>query len=150
MRAVELGLGAPTGCLTELSVPNSSELRLNHYPQIDIQEMTTGNAARAWPHTDSGVISLLLQDEVGGLEFEDRQNSSSFIRLSSNGSMEMIVNVADTLERWTNGVLRAGLHRVNNPEMQAVRGMVASRRDFLSFSFQRLMRMPRLGPYLIL
>ena len=108
--------------------------------------MTTGNVARAWPHTDSGVISLLLQDEVGGLELEDRQNPSSFIRLSSNGTMEMIVNVADTLERWTNGVLRAGLHRVNNPENASGKGHGSIEERFFVVLFFKANENASLGP----
>ena len=30
---------------------------------------------------------------------------------------DIVVNVADTLERWTNGVVRAGIHRVVPPNM---------------------------------
>ena len=135
MQALELGLGTPTGCFTDRSTPDSSELRLNYYPQVDVQELKAGDARRVWPHTDSGVISLLLQDQVGGLEFEDRQNAGVFLPISSNHPTDMIINVADTLERWTNGALRAGLHHVSTSDdtRNKKHGIVAARSSIVFF-----------------
>ena len=116
MQALELGLSLPSGCLTERCIPDASESRLNHYPEVDMQELNSGNTRRIWPHTDIGLISLLLQDGVGGLEVEDRGNPGSFLPVTSDQPTEMVVNVGDTLERWTNGVLKAGLHHVSTPE----------------------------------
>ena len=135
MQALEIGLGAPDGCFTKRVDRDSSELRLNYYPQVDIQEFKTGRARRIWPHTDSGLITLLLQDDVGGLEFEDQQNPGTFLPLPSTTRTEMVVNVADTLERWTNGTLRAGLHQVNPSDEMGDRegGRVAPRSSIVFF-----------------
>ena len=57
---------------------------------------------------------MLLQDEVGGPEIEYRKHPHAFIPLPLNPN-EMIVNVSDTLLRWTNDVLKAGIHRVTVP-----------------------------------
>ena len=137
MQALEIGLGTPDGCFTKRIDRDSSELRLNYYPRVDIQELETGRARRIWPHTDSGLMSLLLQDDVGGLEFEDRQNPGAFIPLSSTTRTEMVVNVADTLERWTNGTLRAGLHQVNTSgEMGDRKGGGVAPRSSIVFFFR--------------
>ena len=116
MQALESGLKIPSGCFTERCIPDSSELRLNHYPEVNMQELNSGRTRRIWPHTDTGLISLLLQDRVGGLELEDRQNPGAFLPASSEDPTDMIVNVGDTLERWTNGVLKAALHHVSTPD----------------------------------
>ena len=135
MQALELGLGIPSGCFAERTTLDSSELRLNYYPQADMQEFETGSARRIWPHTDTGLITLLLQDDVGGLEFEDRQNPATFLPITSSDPTDMVVNIADTLERWTNGVLRAGLHHVTtSPNMRnKADGSIAARSSIVYF-----------------
>ncbi|KAI4160349.1 MAG: hypothetical protein LQ342_005845 [Letrouitia transgressa] len=118
MEALEVGLGLPSGAFLErmTHAGNASEMRLNHYPAIDVGEIKGGRVSRIWPHFDLGVITLLFQDEVGGLEFEDRASNGNFQRVSCERSTEMVVNVSETLQRWTNGHVPAGLHRVNVPE----------------------------------
>ena len=119
MAALETGLSVPTGTFNRLIThsANASELRLNHYPAIDLAELKTGTVSRIWPHFDLGVITLLFQNRVSGLEFEDRQHGGEdkFLRVDSDDPCEMIVNVSETLQRWTNGRLLAGLHRVGLP-----------------------------------
>ena len=119
MAALETGLSVPTGTFNRLIThsANASELRLNHYPAIDLAELKTGTVNRIWPHFDLGVITLLFQNRVSGLEFEDRQHGgdNKFFRIGSDDPCEMIVNVSETLQRWTNGKLPAGLHRVGLP-----------------------------------
>ncbi|KAK3176211.1 hypothetical protein OEA41_007534 [Lepraria neglecta] len=137
MRALELGLGIPSGSFTERSTPDSSDLRLNNYPEVDLKELTTGSARRIWPHTDTGLISLLLQDRVGGLEFEDRKNPGVFLPVCSDVPTNVVLNVADTLERWTNGVLKAGVHRVNTPHsMQVSNNSKVAARSSIVFFFR--------------
>lgn len=116
MKAVEIGLKLPPGSIIERCHPNCSELRLNYYPAIGMRKLNEGDTKRIWPHTDFGVITLLLRDEVGGLEFEDRTQPGTFVPVPRRSPDEMIVNVCDTLERWTNSVLRAGLHQVSAPK----------------------------------
>lgn len=115
MSALEVGLNLPRGLLIEPCVPHAGELRLNHYPAVEIQELRCGNTRRIWPHTDFGIISLLFQDHVGGLEIEDRENPGTFRPLVRQNSTELTVNVSDTLMRWTNNVLPAGVHQVTLP-----------------------------------
>lgn len=118
MSALELALQLPDGAFLGKITPekNASELRLNHYPAIEVEEIKRGAISRIWPHFDLGVVTLLFQDDVGGLEFEDREKAGKFNSIRCGNPTEMIVNVSETLHRWTNGSLRAGLHRVNLPE----------------------------------
>jgi isopenicillin N synthase-like dioxygenase len=95
---------------------NASEFRLNHYPAIDVNEIKGGMVSRIWPHFDLGVITLLFQDSIGGLEFENRAASGTFNHIKCSSTSELIVNVSETLQRWTNNRLLAGLHCVSIPE----------------------------------
>ncbi|KAL9006071.1 MAG: hypothetical protein Q9188_001198 [Gyalolechia gomerana] len=108
---------------------NASEARLLHYPAIEIQEINQGAVSRIWPHFDLGVITLLFQDDVEGLECEDRASADTFFSVGSNSRSEMVVNVSETLQRWTNDSLPAGLHRVTVPKSFEKRecGMVPER-----------------------
>ena len=115
--AIELGLGLAPNTLIVRCSPAASELRLLYYPSISLKTLDEGKKKRAWPHTDFGIITLLFQDSIGGLELEDRKAGKprKFIPIVPGPPSEMIVNTSDTLQRWTNDVIRAGLHRVTVP-----------------------------------
>lgn len=115
LEAFEIGLKLPSASLTSKITQNAHELRLNNYPAIDIKELRSGSVNRISPHTDLGVITCLFQDSSGGLEIEDRSNPGTFVPLSSNSPSEMIVNISETFQRWTNDQLPAGLHQVTIP-----------------------------------
>ena len=115
MRALEIGLHLETNSLTTRCVPCASDLRLNHYPSINTEILRDGSVSRISPHTDFGIISLLLQDQVGGFEIEDRSHPESFLSVTPRRS-EILINSSDTLQRWTNDKIRAGVHRVGIPQ----------------------------------
>ena len=63
------------------------------------------------PHTDFGVLTVLNQDNVGGLQVQNRDGE--WIEAPPiEGTL--IVNVADLLSRWTNGAYVSTPHRVIN------------------------------------
>lgn len=120
MSAVETAMGLNSGTfLSSIThAKSASELRLNHYPAIPVCELNSGSVSRIWPHFDLGVITLLFQDgNCSGLEYEDRSQigRKCFNHIECDDPVEMVVNVSETLQRWTNGRLAAGLHRVNLP-----------------------------------
>lgn len=137
MAALETDLQVPAGTfLSKIThEKNASEMRLNHYPAVDIEEIQRGTTSRIWPHFDLGVITLLFQDGVGGLEFEDREQPGTFRGIECGARGEMVVNVSETLQRWTNNRLPAGLHRVNVPEQMAgkTEGLLAERYSIAYF-----------------
>lgn len=65
----------------------------------------------AGPHTDFGVLTVLCQDSVGGLQIKDL-NGNWVHAPPIDGSL--IVNVGDLLSRWTDGIYRSTPHRVIN------------------------------------
>lgn len=63
------------------------------------------------PHTDFGVLTVLCQDSVGGLQIQDL-NGEWLQAPPIEGTL--IVNVADLLSRWTDGAYKSTPHRVVN------------------------------------
>jgi isopenicillin N synthase-like dioxygenase len=72
-------------------------------------------------HTDYGLLTILLQDDAGGLEV--RSGNTWIAAPPIPGSF--VCNIGDMLDRMTRGVYRSTPHRVRNP----------APRDRLSFPF---------------
>lgn len=118
--AIEAGLSLEPGALVGRCCPAASEIRINRYPPVSMERLADGRVKRTWPHTDFGIITLLFQDYVGGLELEDRAQPGTFVpvapvKVGPGQKSEMVVNISDTFQRWSNGVIKAGLHQVSAP-----------------------------------
>jgi len=96
---------------------HNNQLRLLHYPPIPASELENGTSARIPGHTDWGAITLLFQDDCGGLEVENQHAPGEFIKAHPLKNA-MIMNVGDLLMRWSNDYLRSTLHRVTLPPYQ--------------------------------
>jgi isopenicillin N synthase-like dioxygenase len=86
-------------------------LRLLHYPPSPINV----EAIRAGAHTDYGSFTVLFQRDVSGLQVlvDDR-----WIDVEPPARGTVVVNVADALEFWSEGVLCSAQHRVVMPRTQ--------------------------------
>jgi isopenicillin N synthase-like dioxygenase len=91
-------------------------LRMLHYPPI--YQTPEPGQLRAGEHTDYGSITLLFQDEVGGLEVQTRQGEWIAAPPIPDA---LLVNVGDAMQRWTNDILCSTPHRVIVPELAAQR-----------------------------
>ena len=95
--------------------PRTSTVRLNYYPLSDplstAEQTTTPSlgAQALGQHTDPGVLTLLLQDDTGGLQTYSLKNGWIDIQ-PSPGSI--VVNLGDAMQVWTNDTYKAALHRV--------------------------------------
>lgn len=63
------------------------------------------------PHSDFGMLTVLCQDEVGGLEI--RQPDGRWAAMPPLPGT-LVVNIGDLLERWSNRRYRSTVHRVIN------------------------------------
>ena len=84
-------------------------LRLLHYPPIS--RNSPSDLYGSAPHTDFGCLTILAQDEIGGLQVQTREGEWIDVP-KLEGSF--VVNVGDMLSRYTNGLLRSTPHRVIN------------------------------------
>ena len=84
-------------------------LRLLHYPPQDPQ--SPADEYGSAPHTDFGAITLLAQDDVGGLSVKSPDGAWLDVPPMDGA---FVMNVGDMLHRWSNGVLRSTPHRVTN------------------------------------
>ena len=109
MRGFALGLNLDQNFFLKTSDAPLSRGSFVYYPHQseDMGEDQFG----VGPHTDFGVLTILAQDEVGGLQVETRDGQ--WIEAPPiEGTL--IVNVADLLHRWTNGAYKSTPHRVIN------------------------------------
>ncbi|MDG2048091.1 MAG: 2OG-Fe(II) oxygenase family protein [Halioglobus sp.] len=95
--------------------PLGSLMRLNHYtlddptPTSDRENLAPLGDLALGPHTDPGVITLLLQDQTGGLQTESAEHG--WIDVPPRPGT-IVVNLGDSLQVWSNDHYQAAVHRV--------------------------------------
>jgi len=117
LEVIAANLGAPVEALTGDFYPDhSSFLRLNHYPVddplaaekgVEKKSADSGNMG-VHHHTDAGALTLLAQDQVGGLEVF---HGNAWKRVPPVAGT-MVVNIGDMVKVWSNDLYHAALHRV--------------------------------------
>ena len=80
--------------------------RINNYSAPDSMEDQVEGLGM---HTDMSCITILYQDEIGGLQV--RSNEGQWIDIiPAEGTL--VVNIGDMLQAWSNDKLRSSEHRV--------------------------------------
>ena len=86
-----------------------TQLRLLHYPYVASDNPEDQQGVE--PHTDTGAFTILMQDDIGGLEVKARDGSW----LSASPIEDaFVINVGDMMQWWTADRFISTPHRVTN------------------------------------
>ncbi len=106
LKAMALALGEDENFFSKSFTLPISVLRMLHYPS---QTKETNGAGA---HTDYGCITLLYQDQSGGLQVLNKQDQWMEAPPVDGA---FVVNIGDLMQRWTNDIYRSTKHRVSSP-----------------------------------
>jgi isopenicillin N synthase-like dioxygenase len=109
LRALALGLGQPIDHFDGVVFPRGDpHLKIIRYPA---QPRDADGSQGVGMHHDSGLVSFVLQDEVGGLQVE--LDGELVEAEPKRGAY--VMNLGEMLQAATSGYLRATKHRVQSP-----------------------------------
>ncbi len=121
MRIFAIALDMPEQHFAPLIDKHFSIMSVHHYPAL--AKPPKPGQLRTGAHTDYGSLTILAMTEAdGGLEVQTTDGSWLPIKA---GPGELIVNLGDMMQRWTNDRWVSTMHRVVVPERL---GDAASRR----------------------
>jgi isopenicillin N synthase-like dioxygenase len=107
MRSLALGLGLDPEYFDRHYTARPTVLfRIFHYPATDASHPGWG----VGEHTDYGLLTLLAQDDVGGLEVKTERGWIAAPPIDGS----LVCNIGDMLDRLTGGLYRSTPHRVSN------------------------------------
>jgi isopenicillin N synthase-like dioxygenase len=102
-----IGLGVPEATFSSQFDAPLSMLRLLHYPPQGEMEGAIGSQ----PHTDTGALTILAQDDAGGLEAVNDLGQWTQVK-PIDGTL--VVNIGGMMKLWSDGRFSATPHRVIN------------------------------------
>ena len=110
MRGIALGLGVSADWFEQHVTDDPTVLfRIFQYPALDDNDVT--DEWGVGEHTDYGLLTLLAQDDAGGLEV--RTPDGRWIDVPAEHGV-FVCNLGDMLDRLTEGRYRSTPHRVRN------------------------------------
>lgn len=104
---ISLSLGLPAKRLNSFFKDDMNFIRLNHYPPCPEPQLALGVGR----HKDGGALTVLFQDEVGGLDVR-RKSDGEWVRVKPILN-SFIINVGDIIQVWSNDAYESVEHRVS-------------------------------------
>ncbi len=118
MRVFALALDMPENFFDDKIDRHFSTLPANNYPPPLGDPLP--NQVRCGEHTDFGSLTILaLNDAPGGLQVKMKDGTWGDVTARRG---ELIVNIGDMMQRWTNDRWCSNLHRVVNPPVELYEG----------------------------
>jgi len=109
IQAFALALGMPETALDQYFRNPNNFLRLLRYPPMPAN--ASPDLYGSAPHTDYGCLTLLHQDEVGGLQVQLADQSWIDVEPQQQA---LVLNTGQMMAIWSNGTMQATRHRVIN------------------------------------
>lgn len=108
VRALALSLGQPADVFEPIYTGRPNYLlKVVRYPGTNNTDSDQGVGA----HKDSGFVTVLLQDRIGGLQVKGKDGWIDAPPIEGT----FVINIGELLEMATNGFLLANVHRVVSP-----------------------------------
>lgn len=114
MQGIALGMGLDPNFFEDYVKIGDNTLRLLHYPPVAPGGFEGGKRARAGAHSDFGSVTLLFQDQRGGLQVEGPGGWLDVQPIQGT----IVVNAGDLLTRWSNDMIKSTMHRVMQPPLK--------------------------------
>jgi isopenicillin N synthase-like dioxygenase len=114
LQAFCMGLDLPADYLNDNFAPeHTGFVRLNYFP---VKDPAAGRSTDDLPdagfgihhHTDAGALTVLLQDDVGGLQVHRNGRWHDIPPVEG----ALVINTGDMMQVWSNDAYRAPAHRV--------------------------------------
>ena len=107
-----MSLGFDKNKFARFMCKSHSFMRISNYPPYGKdQEENVGDGIGA--HIDYGFLTILLQDNIGGLEVKNADNEWVSAPMIPG---TFLINIGHMIQRWTNDYYKATIHRVIPPK----------------------------------
>ncbi|XP_004505175.1 protein LATERAL BRANCHING OXIDOREDUCTASE 1-like [Cicer arietinum] len=106
LELIALSLGVEAKRFEEFFKDQTSFIRFNHYPPCPYPHLALGVGR----HKDAGALTILAQDDVGGLEVK-RKTDQEWVLVKPTPNA-YIINVGDIIQVWSNDAYESVEHRV--------------------------------------
>ncbi|CAH1799524.1 unnamed protein product, partial [Owenia fusiformis] len=116
LEVMAIGLKLDRDAFTKYHTPNNicgTTMRSLYYNPLPEDFIPKADQVRCGEHSDYGSITLLFQDDVGGLEVADR---SGRYMAATPIDGTIVVNIGDLMQRWTSDTFISTKHRVLIPK----------------------------------
>ncbi|XP_057961456.1 gibberellin 2-beta-dioxygenase 8-like [Malania oleifera] len=97
-------MGQDASFFEENCSPSACYIRMNRYPPCPMSSEVYG----LMPHTDSDFLTVLHQDQIGGLQLI---KGGKWIAVKPN-PQALVINIGDLFQAWSNGVYKSVEHKV--------------------------------------